>query len=113
MKLPKKVKINGVDYAVEYTKDLKDGDEILYGLFLEDKMLIQINTSNQTEVGMWRTLMHEIWHAIMFETDLKCRGYNHRKINDEEELAEMFSRSMYQIVRDNKELFECVYEGES
>lgn len=105
MKLPKSVRINGVDYSIEVVSGLNDGSEVLCGSFDEDDQVIKINKVNQTETGQFRTLLHEIGHAILYEHDLKNLGYDDRIPKSEETFCELFSRSVYQLIADNKELF--------
>jgi len=105
MNIPKSIKINGVDYAVKLVSGLNDGESVLYGIFDENDMEIRINTNNQTHAGQCRTLLHEMIHAILYENDVKNLGYDCRTPKSEEELCEMFSRSLYQIIAENKSMF--------
>ena len=107
MNRPTKVRINGMEYAIEYVPELFDADnDELYGCFYEEDLVIKINTKNQTDRAIIRTLLHEICHAILFEHDVNCKGQGERMPKGEEEFCELVSKCMYQIMMDNKGMFE-------
>lgn len=101
MKIPKSVKINGIDYKIEKVSGLNDGENILFGLFDEQEETIKINTHNQESQNQCRTLLHEVCHAILYENDTKGLGYDSRIPKDEETLCELFARGFYQFLQDN------------
>ncbi len=101
--LPSELRINGVNYEVVLCNGLNDGSSILYGEFDEQKQTISINTKNQDLQGQWRTLLHEVCHAMLYEYDIANKGYDSRVPRDEETICELFSRGFYQLIADNRD----------
>jgi len=101
MTIPNKVRVNGVDYAI------KRSDELIiinhkecFGDIDYNKKLIRIKNDLQDIQGEEETLLHEIFHAIVYE-----RNFDYSK-NDDETITEELARGLYQIVKDNPSLFE-------
>ena len=105
MKLPQKINVNGVIYSVKIKHGLNDGESVLYGEFDSNNEVINLNPDIQCDQGMIRTFLHEMCHAILHENDVGNYGYNSRVPKDEEVLCEMYSRSLYQILTDNPNIF--------
>lgn len=101
MKIPEKVRLNGVDYTVQFIHDLNDGGLMLDGHMDYNHQLINLNTSSQGYQGQCLTLLHEICHGILNDYDCARLGENKRIPKDEETLVEMFARGFYQFLQDN------------
>ena len=106
MKIPKSIRLNGVEYLVEIVSGLNDGCAVLYGQVDHGKSIIRINETVQGYQMKCITLLHEIGHVI-------CRGISEEPIQDEEKIVDVFSKGMYALLQDNgKRLFDLKDEGE-
>jgi hypothetical protein len=107
MKIPESIRIGGVEYAVLYTPDLVVENQLCYGYICFDDSTIQI-LSNR-DMGVQRqgvTLWHEILHGI--------REHSGMVIENEEEIVEMFSKGIYQVLQDNAHrLFDIVSDTDA
>lgn len=101
MKIPQKVRLNGVDYTVQFIHDLNNGGQVLDGEIKYNHQLININTSTQGYQGQCLTFLHEICHSILDNYDCARLGETKRIPKDEETLVEMFARGFYQFLQDN------------
>lgn len=101
MKIPEKVRLNGIDYTVQFIHDLNDGGSVLDGEIKYNYQLINLNTSTQGYQGQCLTFLHEICHAILNNYDCARVGETKRIPKDEETLVEIFSRGFYQFLQDN------------
>lgn len=98
MKLPNKVRIGGVEYPVVYKPYLNDGSNLAYGHIDYEKSLISL--SETIELGDEKkciVLWHEILHGI--------RNHAGLEIENEEEVIDMFSKGIYQVLQDNANRF--------
>jgi len=92
----KNVKINGIVYKINASTDLVMLDNRrCFGDISYSDAIIRIDTDFNIQV-QHETLLHEILHGI-----IEDRQY---EVDDEEKLCETFSKSLYQIIRDNKKL---------
>ncbi len=94
MKIPESVRIGGVEYAIKYEDNVRLGNQLCYGVISYDDSTITLSTSDAT--GHQRrcvTLWHEILHGI--------REHAGMVIENEEEIVEMFSKGIYQVLQDN------------
>jgi len=99
MRVPKKVRVNGVDYPIEITKDpiLVEHRECL-GAVTYYKHIIQIKKGDDVdEQQRCETLLHEIIHVILDDREID--------FEDDESIAEQFARAWYQIIEDNPTMF--------
>lgn len=101
MKIPEKVRLNGVDYTVQLVECLDSGGLVLDGLIDYNHATININTSTNGYQCQCITFLHEICHAILNNYDCARLGETKRIPKDEETLVEMFSRGFYQFLQDN------------
>ncbi len=98
MKIPKSVRIGGVEYTVEFSEIVRIGPELCYGSISYPDTTIQIS---ETDAGEHQhqcvTLWHEILHGI----------FNHAcmKVENEEEIVEVLSKGIYQVLQDNGRRF--------
>lgn len=100
LNIPGKVRIGSMDYTVELTKNviLVDHKECCGDVDLLKKV-IRINVDNQNKQEMEATLLHEIFHGIVFE-----RNFAYEKNNDET-ITEELARGFHQIIKDNPDIF--------
>ncbi|MCI8620250.1 MAG: hypothetical protein HFG44_09335 [Oscillospiraceae bacterium] len=97
MKIPESIRIGGVEYAIKYAPNLRIGNDLCYGTISYDDSVITLSDSDGT--GHQRrciTLWHEILHGIREHAGLE--------IENEEEIVEMFSKGIYQVLQDNGNL---------
>lgn len=94
MKIPDSVRIGGTEYAVKYVKGLNDGLTLAYGFIsFEDCEIRLSEDSGTSHQKRCKTLWHEILHGI--------REYAGLKIENEEEVVDMFAKGIYQVLQDN------------
>lgn len=107
---PRTIKIGGLIYKVEQTKDLqgKDGD---WGNISYKETTIHLD-DNLTNQLTNQTLIHEITHGVLEEA-----GYEEQ----EEEMANRIGKVLYQVLLDNdfsflrpqEEITETTYYGKT
>lgn len=100
MKIPEKIRIGGVEYAVTDVENLNDGMRMLYGDVTWEDSTIRLK-SDQGHQYKCITLWHEIVHALI----------HHGQVNldddVEEKVAEVLGFGLYQVLQDNgKRLFD-------
>ncbi|HFD2048985.1 TPA: hypothetical protein ACF2C9_002923 [Clostridium perfringens] len=101
MNMQGKVRVGSMDYDVILTDEKiinKDGEECL-GLTDHNLHEIKISTNLQNEQGQEKTFLHELIHAMIEERNLDFESIT------EEILAEDLSTILYQVIRDNPEMF--------
>lgn len=101
MNIQGKVRVGSMDYDVILTDEKiinQDGEECL-GLTDHNLHEIKISTNLQNEQGQEKTFLHELIHAMIEERNLDFECIT------EEILAEDLSTILYQVIRDNPEMF--------
>jgi hypothetical protein len=94
MKIPKSVRIAGVEYAVQDVPHLNDGTTLAYGYISYIEMTISLtSTEKMSHEKKCLTLWHEILHGIRKHAGLE--------IKDEEKVVDMFAKGVYQVLQDN------------
>lgn len=94
MKIPKSIRIGGVEYEVIYTPNLNNGTSLAYGRIDYEKCRIELSSTIETgHEKQCRTLWHEILHGI-------C-DFSGMELENEEEIVEMFAEGIYQVLQDN------------
>ena len=94
MKIPKSIRIAGVEYEVVIVPALMNDNVAAYGHIDYEESRIELSGSFGTEhQKRCRILWHEILHGIREASGLE--------IEDEERVVEMFARGIYQVLRDN------------
>ena len=94
MKIPKSVRIAGVEYEVVIVPALMNDNVAAYGHIDYDNSRIELSDSFGVEhQKRCRILWHEILHGIREASGLE--------IEDEERVVEMFARGIYQVLQDN------------
>jgi len=70
MKLPKKLKILSMEYRIEYVDNARDADwgdgEKVRGSVCWDEDTIKIFKANRGIQDIWRTILHEVLHIIIW-----------------------------------------------
>lgn len=106
MKIPEKIRINGIDYHVEIAKgSLRENGEILLGEIDYLNSTIYLSGEDGTEhKRRCVTLWHEIIHGILDAAD----AHPEDKAL-EEKICNVLSSGVYQVLQDNgREFFDIV-----
>lgn len=94
MKIPKSIRIAGVEYTVDLIPNLNNGTNMAYGHIDYDNSCIELSDSRGVEhQKRCVTLWHEILHGI--------RENNGMDIKNEEAVVDMFAKGIYQVLQDN------------
>ncbi|GAH44107.1 unnamed protein product [marine sediment metagenome] len=97
MIIPDKIKVSGVDYKIEFVKEIKDDlHEAEYRgrtIYKENRILILDSYSTE---GKFRTILHEIIHVL--DDDYK--------LEMEENTIRRLTVGLYQVLKDNNLLRE-------
>ena len=104
MKIPKSVRIGGVEYKVEFIENLNNGIEMCHGHIDFVRCVIQLNASEEyNNQKLCQVLWHEIMHGIQQHIGVDLG-------EDEEEIVDMFARGTYEVLQDNaKRFFDIKY----
>ena len=97
MRTPDKLRIGGVDYAVQYEERLNNGTNLAYGHIDFHKALIRLAPDLQTEQGEKQTLLHEMLHGIAKHFELA--------VGDDEDTIDKLSKGLYMVIEDNPDMF--------
>lgn len=104
MKIPKSVRIHGVEYSIKLVPNLMDGATAAYGYIDYENSVIELSDTFGTEhQKRCQVLWHEILHGI--------REANGMKIENEESVVDMFAKGIYQVLQDNGERFFDIEKG--
>ncbi len=98
MKIPDKLKIGGFEWAIKEDVEVTD----MQGVFgsthsYTQKIFLDPKISQQKKE---HTLIHEVMHAIWWQTGLRER-YQKDQEKIEEEVIQALSHGMYQVLKDN------------
>ena len=98
MKIPNSVRIGGVEYEVHTAEIVRIGNEVCYGAISYPDSVIQLSeTDGGNHQHQCITLWHEILHGILNHACLK--------VENEEEIVEVLSKGIYQVLQDNGRRF--------
>ena len=99
MTIPKRVRIGGIDYTIKHVPRLVSADgDLCNGLFDSNRSVIELNSENDLSQGrIEQVLIHEILHGIVFTTGLN--------LEDEEITVNVLAKGLYQVIKDNPQLF--------
>lgn len=97
MKIPTSVRINGVDYKIDYVNGLNDGTRVAYGIADYANSEISLNPEVQEHQHMCVTLWHEILHIILDNAQIETE--------DDEYLIQTLATGIYQVISDNIDKF--------
>ena len=95
MKIPKTIRLNGIEYTVEEVDHLDNGVNLAYGYINYETH--QILISKEKNIGYQKkclVLLHEIMHGI-------AEAYRLDLGDNEEEIVDTFARGIYQVLQDN------------
>ena len=98
MNKPKFARIAGQKYKIKYDLDVPDS----YGLTDSATNTIRIR-ENLPEDKMIRVFMHELTHAVIFETPMSTR-----KRFDVEEVCDIVGYHIFTALKDNPEIVEYI-----
>jgi len=102
MKIPKTIRLNGIEFSVELCGNLNDGEKVLFGDVTYGMARIRLNSTNQEHQRMCVTLWHEVFHAV-------CEMNGVELGDDEERIIDAFAFATYQVLQDNGgKLFDLV-----
>lgn len=93
MKIPKTIRIGGVDYAVNYEDNVILGDNLCYGAIDYEESTISLSSTRGRHQHQCITLWHEILHGI--------RNHAGLELKNEEAVVDMFAKGIYQVLQDN------------
>jgi hypothetical protein len=94
VKIPESVRIGGVEYAISYVENLRNGNQLAYGYIDYDNCKIELSaTDGIGHQKRCQTLLHEILHGVRQHAGLE--------IENEEAVIEMFAKGIYQVLQDN------------
>lgn len=98
MKILNNIRIGSTDYEINFSDEpiILDG-KVCYGMIDFDFGTIKLNKSIQGKQKLEKTFLHEVFHGMFKEQNIE--------IEDEEEIVEKLAISLYQLIRDNQELF--------
>lgn len=98
MKIPDSIRIGGVEYLVEHVDYLNNGVNMAYGHIDYDNGKIELSsTAGNSHERQCITLWHEILHGI--------RNHACLEIENEEQVVDVLSRGIYQVLQDNGRKF--------
>lgn len=105
MKIPNSVRIGGVEYEVQTSEIVRIGTELCYGsISYPDTTILISETDGGGHQHQCITLWHEILHGILNHACLK--------VENEEEIVEVLSKGIYQVLQDNGRRFFDLEEPE-
>ena len=100
MKIPNSIRIGGVEYEIQMSDIVRIGTELCYGAIDYTESVIHLSEGDSKgHQHQCVTLWHEILYGI----------FNHAsmKVENEEEIVEVLSKGIYQVLQDNgKRLFD-------
>ena len=106
MKMPKIIRIGGVDYEIRDVDNLNDGVNVCYGHISFEDSVIELHSKNQNHQKRCVTLWHEILHGIAEHASLD--------IENEERVIDVLAKGIYQVLQDNgRALFDIAERGDA
>lgn len=97
MEIENKIKIGSMEYEVIKTDNpILLGNEVCNGIIDYENLFIEIS-NNRAIQKQEETFIHEILHGIIHERNLI--------LEDEEMIVEEISKGLYQVIKDNPEIF--------
>ena len=101
MKIPGNVKIGGIDYKIEKSNNIWDGSVLLDGDIQYGQAIIRLNCDTmKSHDRICSVLWHEILHGIATHANLKLPQ------EEAETIIDTLANGIYQVIKDNKELFD-------
>lgn len=99
MKLPNKVRIAGLDYAIVPCDALQH--QRMYGVFDANAREIRIDSNHYNHHNILDTILHEILHGVYWQ-------YNIKSEDDEERTVTAMSTGLTQVLLDNPDLVKWI-----
>ena len=105
MKIPKSIRISGIDYAVKQVDDLNNGTNMLNGRidYLESEIYLNRKYGHQNKCV---TLLHEIIHGILHHSNIDLG-------ETEEKIIDILAYGIYQVLQDNGRKFFDIVESDA
>ena len=100
IKVPKKVRIGGIDYTVNYKRNITDGFYVCDGMINCKDATIELDKEIKGSVREKEVILHEILHGIFYHFTVLKDG-----CANEEEIVNALSRGLLQVIEDNPILF--------
>lgn len=95
MIIPNSIRIGGVEYSILYEPNVRNGNDVCYGMICYDDTTIRLSTTDGTEhQHQCITLWHEILHGIIEHSCME--------VENEEAVVEMLSKGIFQVLQDNE-----------
>lgn len=98
MKIPDEIKIGGATYQVITEDHLIDDDVYKWGSTDVGQKIIRLTTDISIQ-AIKQTFIHELTHAIMYESGLDDYWSN-------EQIVNQTSLVLYQVINENHEVFD-------
>jgi hypothetical protein len=95
MKIPDSIRINGIEHRVVWENGLNDGAHVCHGHADFNYCTIRLNPETQTYEKQCVTLLHEILHVLLYNGRIEMPD------DDEEDVVEVLSNGLYQVLQDN------------
>lgn len=100
MRVTSKVKVGGYDYTVDRPEEpFYNNGDLCDGLHLPDVQVLRA-AKHGSEDYQNTVFLHEVCHAIIY-----AYADNILSDEDEEKFVEAFSKGLYQVIKDNPEIF--------
>lgn len=100
MKIPDKVRIGGVDYAIVYEDTVRNAATLLYGEINYNNSVIRLSRTDAS--GFHKqciTLWHEIIHGVVEHLGIDLEH------STEEQIVTALAKGVYQVMQDNPAMF--------
>jgi hypothetical protein len=94
MKIPDTIRISGIDFEIEETDNVNDGERQLYGDVHYGNSKIRLTTDGQNHQWRCVSLWHEIYHVFCKISRIKLGEL-------EEDIIDKFAFATYQVLQDN------------
>lgn len=100
MRIPDKVRIGGIDYAISCEDTVRNSTTLLYGEINYSSSVIRISKTDAS--GFHKqcvTLWHEILHGVVEHLGIDLEH------STEEQIVTAISKGVYQVIQDNPSMF--------
>lgn len=100
MKIPARIKIMGFEWAIEKDKSVAAEGSVFGSTHTHSQKIFLDPTTTQQKNE--QTLVHEILHAIAWQTGLARRLEKFSDNKIEEEIIQSLSFALYEVLKENK-----------
>lgn len=94
MKLPKSIRIGGVEYEIQQKDVVMLDNKLQLGTIHYHECKIELLSDGTTHQQQCMTLLHEVGHAILRHMGIETK-------DDEERIVDAFARGFYMVLQDN------------